>query len=389
MNRETSIGTYVQSAFFGGESYRAFIPAPLPPKPPLKLDQLYPMLDKATSALGRLNGICQFLPNAELINSMSLKREAVLSSQIEGIKCSLADLLVFESGGTPIVPLDDIKEVSCYVDATNDSLERLNDLPLSLRLLKEIHQKLMSNSRSRNKQPGEFRSSQNWIGGSKPSNARFVPPTPEHLMSCLDQLEKFFHDESVQLPILVKAALTHLQFETIHPFLDGNGRTGRLLIVLMLHNAGMLDVPILCLSSFLKKHQSLYYEHLDSVRRTGNWELWIDFVLDGIADSANEGFKLATSVVKLFEKDRLTIEDGEWATSSMFNVFSLMQRYPILTSNGVTNLSGMSLPTALRTLSRLQKIGILRETTGKERNKRFVYKAYLDLINSGTEIQPY
>lgn len=389
MNRETSIGTYIQSAIYGGESYRAFIPAPLPPKPPLKLDQLHTMLDKATSALGRLNGISQFLPNAELINSMLLKREAVLSSQIEGINCSLADLLVFESGGTPIVSLDDIEEVSCYVDATNYSLKRLNDLPLSLRLLKEIHQKLMSNSRSRNKQPGEFRSSQNWIGGSKPSNARFVPPTPEHLMSCLDQLEKFFHDESVQLPMLVKAALAHLQFETIHPFLDGNGRTGRLLIVLMLHNAEMLDAPVLCLSSFLKKHQSLYYEHLDSVRRTGNWELWIDFVLDGIADVANEGLNLATSVVKLFEKDRLTIEDGEWATSSMFNVFSLMQRYPILTSNRVTNLSGMSLPTALRTLSRLQKIGILHETTGKERNKRFVYKAYLDLINSGTEIQPY
>lgn len=389
MHQKLQTGRYVQSALVGGESYQAFIPAPLPPDPPLDIARLSPLVERAAAALGSLNAISSFLPDAALFKSMFVRKEAVLSSQIEGIRCSFADLLLHEAGGTPFASLDDVGEVSCYIEALDYSENRLNSLPISLRLLRESHNELMSSSRGINKRPGEFRTSQNWIGGSRPSKARFVPPPPDELMPCLDLLEKFLHDETVRLPILVKAALAHYQFETIHPFLDGNGRTGRLLIVLMLHDSGMLVAPLLYLSLFFKKHQNLYYDHLNSVRETGKWEDWVEFFLEGVEEAANDGFTMAQSIVKLFEKDRKQIADSGKTTTSLLNVYALMQRYPILTSNVIVQRTGVSLPTALRGLSHLENLDIVSETSGKERHKRFVYKPYLDLLSRGTEQLSY
>lgn len=239
MKKKTRIGTYLQSASVAGQSYKSFVPPPLPPNPPLEMDHLYTLLDQASIALGRLDGMSMVLPDASLFLYMYVRKEAVLSSQIEGTQSSLSDLLLFESAEAPGVPIDDVTEVSCYVSAMNYGLERLKDFPLSLRLIREIHEKLMKKARGGHKQPGEFRVSQNWIGGISPRNATFVPPPPEKLMECLGAFETFLHDEEIQLPALIKAALAHVQFETIHPFLDGNGRLGRLLITFILCTEGV------------------------------------------------------------------------------------------------------------------------------------------------------
>ena len=388
-NNETRSGRYVLCSLVGQEQYFAFVPASLPPEPPLDLSRLGSLVEKAALATGHLNAIISSVPEAELIKTMFIRKEAVLSSQIEGVQCSFADLILHENSGTPATSLEDVAEVSCYVEALNYCVNRLKELPLSLRLFRESHKVLMSNSRGRDKQPGEFRTSQNWIGGGRPSKARFVPPPPDHLMKCLDQFEKFLHDETILLPTLIKTGLAHQQFETIHPFLDGNGRTGRLLISLILHDAGFLDVPILYLSLFLKKHQNLYYDHLNSVRHTGIWEDWLEFFLEGVIESANDGFGLAHSIVKLFARDKKTIETSGKTTTSLCKIHSLMQRYPILTSNTITDRTGISLPTALRNLSHLEALGIVRETSGKERHKRFVYKDYMDQLSRGTEQLTY
>nr|WP_198027300.1 Fic family protein [Candidatus Paracaedibacter symbiosus] len=241
------------------------------------MSDLYPLLDQANIALGRLDGMSMVLPDTSLFLYMYIRKEAVLSSQIEGTQSSLSDLLLFESQESPGVPLDDVTEVSCYVAAMNYGLVRLKELPLSLRLLREIHEKLMANGRGSLKLPGEFRSSQNWIGGSRPGNAQLVPTPPEYLIETLGAFEKFLHDENVKLPILIKAALAHVQFETIHPFLDGNGRLGRLLITFILCNEGILKQPLLYLSLYFKSNRQAYYDHLQSVRETGDWEAWIKF----------------------------------------------------------------------------------------------------------------
>ena len=252
---KSRIGQYVKSSVVGGESYRAYVPPPLPPDPPLKMDELYPLLDQANVALGRLDGMSMVLPDASLFLYMYVRKEAVLSSQIEGTQSSLSDLLLFENSEVPGVPVDDVTEVSCYVEAMNYGLERLKELPLSLRLLREIHARLMANARGGNRMLGEFRTSQNWIGGSRPGNAKFVPPPPERLMEVLGAFETFLHDDKFKLPALIKAALAHVQFETIHPFLDGNGRLGRLLITFILCLEGVLKQPMLYLSLYLKSNR--------------------------------------------------------------------------------------------------------------------------------------
>ena len=388
MTENNRLGRYVQSAVVRGESYRAYVPAPLPPNPPLDMARLYPLLDKANTALGRLDGMSMVLPDASLFLYMYVRKEAVLSSQIEGTQSSLSDLLLFEFDEAPGAPVDDVTEVSCYVSALNYGMERLNELPLSIRLLKEMHARLMNNSRGGDKQPGEFRSSQNWIGGTRPGTARFVPPPIEELMPCLDRFEKFFHDETSQLPALAKAALAHLQFETIHPFLDGNGRMGRLLITMILCVEGILRDPILYLSLYLKTHRDRYYELLQSVRETGNWEDWIEFFLQGVIKTSEQATEAAQSIVRLFEDDRTALETSGRSTASALSIHALMQRRPILTTNKITEETGMSLPTALRNLTLLEELGIARETTGKERNKIFVYRAYLDILSKGTEPLP-
>src|SRR3979490_778242 len=266
------LGTYVVKTF-KDESFKAYVPPPLPPDPPLARQTLLPLLEQANQALGRLDGLASILPDPSLFIYLYVRKEAVLSSQIEGTQSSFSDLMLFQSAEAPSVPLEDVQEVSNYVAAMNHGLRRLRgDFPLSLRLIREIHKILLSKGRGSQKRPGEFRESQNWLGGTRPGNAAFVPPPPEKMTECLDALEKFLHREKEDLPILVKAALVHVQFETIHPFLDGNGRLGRLLITLLLCHDRVLREPLLYSSLYLKQHRQQYYEELNAVRESGAFD---------------------------------------------------------------------------------------------------------------------
>ncbi len=309
-----------------------------------------------------------------------------ISSQIEGTQSSLSDLLLFEMEEAPGVPLDDVTEVSRYVAAMDHGIKRLKEFPLSLRLIREIHAKLMDNARGGHKQPGEFRRSQNWIRGSRPGNAHFVPPPPENLMECLNHFEKFLHDETIRLPVLVKAALAHVHFEMIHPFLDGNGRLGRLLITFMLYVEGVLKQPLLYLSLYFKANRQAYYDHLQSVRETGNWEAWIKFFLTGVIDTANRATETAQSIIALFKKDRSIIEKSEKSTTSLLMIHSHFQQTILANTTMIKEACGISLPTVLRALSTLESMGIIKEITGKGRHMIFVYQEYLDILNKGTEV---
>jgi len=382
------IGTYIKSSVTAGETYGAYLPKKLPPDPPLNMEALYPLLDKANVALGRLDGMSMVLPDPSLFLYMYVRKEAVLSSQIEGTQSSLSDLLLFENDAAPGVPIDDVTEVSCYVAAMNFGISRLKEFPLSLRLLREIHAELMNNARGGNKMPGEFRTSQNWIGGSRPGNARFVPPPPDRLPETLDAFEKFLHDETIALPALIKAALAHVQFETIHPFLDGNGRLGRLLITLMLCVDGVLREPMLYLSLYLKANRQTYYELLQSVRETGDWESWIQFFLIGVAETAQQASETAQAIVALFRRDNEKIVAATSATATMATVHGYLQRHPVTTTTRIKEACGVSLPTVLRSLATLEELGIVHETTGKGRNKRYVYQDYLEILSRGTEPLP-
>ena len=278
---------YVTSTL-SGEKVRAFVPPPLPPDPrALDLASLQVILAEANQAIGRLDGTTSSLPDLQLFLYSYVRKEAVLSSQIEGTQSSLSDLLLYENAETPGVPLDDVQEVSNYVAALNLGLKRMRDgFPLSLRLIREIHEVLLAKGRGSHAQPGQFRKSQNWIGGSRPGNAAYVPPPPEYVADCMGQLETFIHQEGTALPLLIKAGLVHAQFESIHPFLDGNGRVGRLLITFMLCAEEVLREPVLYLSLFFKKHRRLYYDRLNETRESEGWTAWLDFFLQGVRDTA-------------------------------------------------------------------------------------------------------
>lgn len=383
MDKNQRVGRKIKSTIVAGESYEAYLPHKLPPNPPIDLVEIYPLLDKANAAIGRLDGMSMVLPDSSLFLYMYVRKEAVLSSQIEGTQSSLSDLLLFESEELAGALLDDVTEVSCYVAAMKYGLERVRELPLSLRLIKEIHLRLMSNTRGGHKQPGEFRTSQNWIGGSRPGNATFVPPPPDYLMECLDHFEKFIHDETQSLPVLVKAALIHVQFETIHPFLDGNGRLGRLLITFILCTEGILQQPLLYLSLYLKNHRAEYYQLLQSVRDKGDWEEWIKFFLRGVIETAQQATETARAIIALFERDRKKIEAANFSGGTQ-SVFVYLQKHPITPTNKIKEALQVSLPTVLRALRNLEEIGVVRELTGKERNKVYVYTEYLNILNAGT-----
>lgn len=372
-----------------GESYRAFIPPPLPPNPRINLDGLHGLMERANQALGRLDGMTSILPDPELFLYLYVRKEALLSSQIEGTQSSLSDLLLFESETAPGVPLDDVREVSNYVAAMDHGLKRLRGgFPLSLRLIREIHEILLSQGRGAERQPGEFRASQNWIGGTRPGNATFVPPPPERVMGCMGNLEAFLHEDDDSLPVLMRAALAHVQFESIHPFLDGNGRIGRLLITFLLCERGVLSQPILYLSLFFKTHRQAYYELLQSVRFAGDWESWLEFFLTGVDETANQASEAAREILGLFERDRLLIETLGRAAPSALRVHQCLQEKPIISIPSTAARLGVSPPTVAKSVEHLQKLGIVRETTKRRRNRLFVYDEYLGILRQGTEPLP-
>lgn len=371
----------------GGETCKAFIPDPLPPKPKLRIDaDLQESIDKALLALGRLDTISDLLPDASLFLDMYIRKEAVLSSQIEGTQSSLSDLLMFEGKGTSGVPVDDVREVSNYVAAITYGLERIRSgFPLSLRLIREIHGVLLSDGRGSRENPGEFRKSQNWIGGTRPGNAVFVPPPPDKVVSCMGDLEKFLHNDPVKTPVLLKAALSHVQFESTHPFLDGNGRLGRLLITLLLCSEKALAQPTLYLSLFLKSHRQEYYDHLQAVRTSGDWEGWIQFFLTGVQETAQSAVETARRIVNLFDRDRQTIEGLGRAAGSAVRVHIALQQQAVMTIAKGAELTQLSVPTVTTAVRSLIKLGIVQELERTGRSKYFSYAEYLRILNEGTE----
>jgi Fic family protein len=385
--RDTRRGRYVETPA-GDEIVRAFVPPPLPPNPPIDILSLLPKLSAAERALGRLDGITVLLPRQELFLYMYVRKEAVLSSQIEGTQSTLADLLRFETEAQAGQPIDDIREVSNYVDAMMYGLERLKAFPLSLRLIREMHERLLQSSRGGTKNPGEFRRSQNWIGGTRPGNAMFVPPPVSELGACLDAFERFMHENESRLPPLIKAGLLHVQFETIHPFLDGNGRIGRLLVTLYLCVHDVLRKPLLYLSLYLKTHRGDYYRLLQEVREHGAWEAWLEFFLDGVTETAGQAFDAATRIAELFKRDRERITAESDRAGSVLRVHELLQQNPFLTSNALVERTGLTAPTINAALADLERLRIVDEVTGRRRGRVFGYRAYLDILNEGTAPLP-
>ncbi len=382
------LGEYVTTVF-GNEKVRAFVPPPLPPVPPAELTDFQLLLEQANQSLGRLDGLASVLPGLPLLIYMYVRKEAVLSSQIEGTQSSLSDLLLFEDAEVPGVPLDDVQEVSNYVAAMEHGLRRIREgFPLSLRLIREIHEVLLSEGRGSDKTPGEFRISQNWIGGSRPANAHFVPPPPERVIDCLGALELFLHKDDPTLPLLVKAGLVHVQFETIHPFLDGNGRLGRLLITFLLCASQTLHEPILYLSLYFKTNREQYYKLLDRFRTHGDWESWLRFFLSGVKATADQGAETARQMLRLFETDRERIETLGRAAPLVHRVHAYLQKKPILSIPMAAAQLKISAPTMAKSIQHLQKLGLIRETTGRARHRQFVYFEYLALLNQDTEPLP-
>jgi Fic family protein len=384
INKPPRLGRYVTTTV-AGEPVKAFVPPPLPPAD-LDLGGLHQHLDRANQALGRLDGLTVLLPDVRFLLYLYVRKEALLSSQIEGTQSSFVDVLLFENKVPTNVPKEDVEEVSNYVAAMQHGLRRLHGgFPLSLRLIREIHAILLRGGRGANRTPGEFRRSQNWIGGSRPGNASFVPPPPAEMMECLDCFERFLHDEKHRLPLLVEAGLVHVQFESIHPFLDGNGRLGRLLITLLLCAKRALKEPLLYLSLYFKTHRSRYYDLLQRVRTDGAWEEWLQFFLEGMAATAQEAAETATRILHLFSTDREKIQKLGRSSSSALRVHEYMQRKPIANIAATAKALKISIPTVTLALNHLVRIGIVEEVTGKRRDRLFTYSRYFNIVSKGTE----
>jgi Fic family protein len=379
-DQHSRAGTYQRQI----TGYRAFVPAPLPPQPPVTLDgELQRLLSQADLALGRLDGSIQTLPNPDLFVFMYVRKEAVLSSQIEGTQSSLQDLLAAEAQlYTPEAPKD-VDEVVNYVAAMNYGLTRLSDLPVSVRLIREIHEKLLDGVRGSRLTPGELRRTQNWIGpgGCSLSEATFVPPPPQIVPQALGDLEKFLHAKN-DLPLLIKIGLAHAQFETIHPFLDGNGRVGRLLITFLLCESGVLHKPVLYLSYYFKRHRQTYYDLLQAIRDKGAWEDWLQFFLRGVAEVSLQATDTSRRILALRETHRAQIaENLGYSAGNGHRVLERLYERPIMSVNEVRDLTGTTFPAANSLVERLVKIGILTEVTGQTRNRRFRYDAYVRLFD--------
>jgi len=385
MNRGPT-GTIVAGPSLAGETVRAFVPRPLPPDPALEIGaDLREEIDQALLALGRLDSVSSLLPDTSLFLYMYVRKEAVLSSQIEGTQSSLSDLLLFEIDEAPGVPFDDVSEVSSYVRALELGVRRIReDFPISGRLFREIHAELLSTGRGSEKRPGEYRTSQNWIGGDRPGRATFVPPPPEYVAECMGELEKFLHNQPERTATLQKAALAHVQFETVHPFLDGNGRLGRLLTTLLLVSEGVLREPLLYLSLYLKTHRDAYYDLLQRVRTDGDWESWLEFFVRGARQTADQAVASAQALARLFKEDRDRVQElGRIAGSALQVHFALQQR-PIQTIKSARERTGLSIPTVTAVMKSLEGAGIVRELTGKQRYRVFGYDRYLEILNEGT-----
>jgi len=377
-------GQYVSSVA-GGVNCKAFVPAPLPPTPELQLSgKLHSRISQAMLALGRLDAISTLLPDAQLFLYSYVRKEAVMSSQIEGTQSSLSDLMLYEMEGMPGVPMDDVQEVSCYVNALSLGVQRIREgHPITFRLISELHQALMTSGRGINKAPGEFRKNSVWIGGHRADEATFVPPPAIELANCWADLERFINDVPQETDPLIKAALAHVQFETIHPFLDGNGRLGRLLIPLILVSGGVLSQPLLYLSVFFKKHRQTYYDRLQQVRISGDWESWLLFFVDAVATTANQAVGTAQSLNQLRQTHRQQLEPlGRLATSAQ-QVLDVLFEQPIANINTLVKGSNLTPATVGKVMDRLSQpdIALVKELTGQKRNRVFAYSAYIDILN--------
>ncbi len=381
-----------ESTSAGGERIEAFVPHGLPPaEPPILLEGvLAERLTAAEQALVRLDLAGEMVPSLDWFIYAFVRKEAVLSSQIEGTQATLLDLLDHEAAHEPGEPTADVEEVCNYLDALTFAREQLADpegLPLSIRLLNESHRLLLRGTRGATKAPGELRRSQNWIGGSRPSNARFVPPPPHRVPDLLSDLERYLHADD-DLPAVVRAGLAHVQFETIHPYLDGNGRIGRLLVTLLLEHCGLLKRPLLYLSLFFKRHRSEYYRRLDAVRTHGDWEGWLDYFLDGVATIADEAVETAAALFRLVAEDRVRLLSQGGATVTALQLFERLPAHPIVSAAWVVRELETSKPTAGRAITALVDAGVLEETTGKRRDRSYAYAAYLARLREGTELEP-
>ncbi|MCG7927999.1 MAG: Fic family protein [Candidatus Thiodiazotropha taylori] len=371
-------------AIAGGVACSAFVPMPLPPTPPLAIDdKLQARINQAMLALGRLDAISTLLPDAHLFLYSYIRKEAVMSSQIEGTQSSLSDLMLYEMEGVPGVPMDEVQEVSCYVTALNLGIQRIREgYPISYRLLTELHRALMTSGRGANRSPGEFRKSQVWIGGHRPDEATFVPTPANELANSWADLERFINDLPAATDPLIKAALSHVQFETIHPFMDGNGRIGRLLIPLILLQGNIIHEPLLYLSVFFKKHRQVYYERLNQVRLSGDWESWLLFFVDAVAETANQAVATAQQLnaIRTTDKARLTHLGRQSGSASL--VLDALFEHPVASINKLIEQTGLTAATIGKTLEALQQTdGMVKEITGQKRNRVFAYTAYIEILN--------
>ena len=378
-------GHFVQQQA-GPDGYSAFIPALLPPDPPVALEgEAVRLHEAAAYALGRLGGASARLDPERLLY-MYVRKEAVLTSQIEGTQSTLSDLLEYENAGAPGTPRGDVREVSRYVDALFYALDQIKtgSLPLSLRLLRETHRCLLSDGRGNHQAPGEFRRSQNWVGGTRPGNATYVPPPPHEALPALSNLERYIHDEFGPTPALIKVAIAHAQFETIHPFLDGNGRIGRLLISLMLVVDGALTQPFFYISLYFKRNRSDYYAALQRVRTHGDWEGWLRFFLIGVEEVALEATATAEALFDLFASDRAKVERLGRAAPSALRVFDLLCQRILVSPARAAKELGITWPTVQAAVRRLEELGIAEEVSGKKRDRLYVYRRQLRVLDEGT-----
>ena len=372
-----------ETTSIGDGQVRAFIPNPLPPEDVLDMKYLQRSLDSAIFALGQLYSIATILPEPWLFIYAYIRREAVISSRIEGMQSTLSDLMLFELTQVPGVRVDDVVEVSNYVSALEHGLRRIREdyFPLCNRLIREIHKKLLSSDRGSKKLPGEFRRSQNWLGGTRPGNARFVPPPTNFVEKCMSDLERFMYSDDRGHSALIRTGLSHVQFETIHPFLDGNGRVGRLLIALQLCHEGLLNEPLLYLSLHFKKNRSDYYLLLDAVRHHGDWEAWLRFFLEGITETSENAISVAKRLNAIFRDDSFRIRNFARFKSSALLVQQALQKRPISTLRSIATESGLSIPAVTNGMFALEQIGIAREITNRKRNRIYSYDQYISILN--------